>query len=205
MPHTLLFYSLLTILLLCLEHASQLCSYYIPKPPIPLDEPYARQCVGPDINSPLENVTILMLARNSEIDREVSAIVSLENQFHGEFHYPVLFLNFQPWDNHFIDSLINIAVGKVDFYLISNGLPRWNHVKKARADLRDQQPRKTMCGGLKIYHHMCRFNAGWNGPSCTVASLCHDKIRILFGHEELKPCKWYWRFEPGVRFTCIIC
>ncbi|MCJ1247194.1 hypothetical protein MMC30_004408 [Trapelia coarctata] len=133
-----------------------------------------------------------MLARNSEVDGAVSSVVSLEKQFNRWFHYPIVFLNDQPWDEHFVDSLTSVASGTVQFAVIPNNTDMWGFPdsvdpEEAREHIVAQVIKGIKYGGLETYHHMCRFNAG-----------------RFFDHEALQQYKWYWRVEPGVRFTCAI-
>lgn len=47
------------------------------------------------------NATLLMLARNSDVDKAVLAVKELEDRFNGKYHYPWVFLNEQPFSDDF--------------------------------------------------------------------------------------------------------
>ncbi|MCJ1282619.1 hypothetical protein MMC26_001944 [Xylographa opegraphella] len=176
--------AIVIILALSVEHFLHIYSYRIPKAPVLLDQPFATECVEPDIAGPRANAAIVMLARNSEVNGAVQSIASLEKQFNGWFHYPVIFLNDQPFDQHFVDSLTRVVSGQVQFETISNssnmwGFPDWVDTEKARTRMAEQEKMGIKYAGLENYHHMCRFYSG-----------------KFFDHEALKPYKWYWRVEP---------
>ena len=128
-----------------------------------LDEPFAVRCMEPDVRAPRENATIIMLARNSDRHGAAMSIESLEKQFNRWYHYPVIFLNDQPWDQSFIDALSPIVSGHVQFEVIGKdsgmwGVPEWMDPEEAKAAVAKQSWIKY--GGIMSYHHMCRFNSG---------------------------------------------
>jgi alpha 1,2-mannosyltransferase len=47
------------------------------------------------------NATLLMLARNSDVDTAVKTVKQLEDRFNGKYHYPWTFLNEQPFSDDF--------------------------------------------------------------------------------------------------------
>lgn len=47
------------------------------------------------------NATLLMLSRNSEVDRAVDTVKELENLFNHKYRYPWVFLNEQPFTEDF--------------------------------------------------------------------------------------------------------
>ena len=47
------------------------------------------------------NATFVMLARNSDVDSAVHAVRSVEDRFNGNYNYPWVFLNEQPFSNDF--------------------------------------------------------------------------------------------------------
>ena len=154
------------VVVLAFEHAAHLYTHRIPRPATPLDGPFAVGCLEPDVNNPRANATIVMLARNNELDGAVRSIVSLEKQFNRWFHYPIVFLNDQPWEERFVSSLTEVASGEVQFEVISDksgmwGFPDWIDEGKAMASIASQGAHGIKYGGLESYHHMCRFNAGY--------------------------------------------
>lgn len=149
---------------LFIEWAYHLNSYHVERPSKSLDEPFYIGCQQPNVDSPRENATIIMLARNSEVNSAVRAISTLEKQFNRWFHYPIVFLNDKPWDPNFIDALTSVASGKVQFEVIDEpgmwGYPDWIDQDEARKYMKAQEARGILYAGMESYHHMCRFNSG---------------------------------------------
>jgi alpha 1,2-mannosyltransferase len=50
---------------------------------------------------PRANATLLMLARNSDVDDAVRAVRGLEDRFNRKHRYPWVFLNEQPFSDDF--------------------------------------------------------------------------------------------------------
>ena len=138
-------------------------SYEVTRPARPLDEPFHRGCHTPDIDAPRENATIVMLARNKERQGATRSVKSLEKHFNRWFHYPIVFLNDEPWKEDFIDALTKVASGNVTFEQIpkgSWGFPDWMDQDMAKESMKKQKDRGVLYGGLESYHHMCRFYSG---------------------------------------------
>lgn len=151
--------------ILFLEILVHVRSFHITPPKDSLDIPFSTHCREPDVKAPRENAAIIMLARNMEVDGAVKSIESLERQFNRWFHYPIIFLNDDPWEQAFVDALTRVASGKVQFEVIGKesgmwGFPDWMDKDDARAAIKRQGARGTKYGGLESYHHMCRFNSG---------------------------------------------
>lgn len=177
-------------LLLLFETIHHVRSFQLAAPPMPLDEPFYRGCREPNTDAPRSNATVIMLARNSDIKGAVTAIQSWENQFNQWFHYPIVFLNDEPWDRSFIDILSKTASGEVFFETIDShmwGYPDWIDQRKAQRKMKAQEAAGLLYAGHASYHHMCRFNSGF-----------------FYDHPALQRYKWYWRIEPDVSFTCAI-
>jgi mannosyltransferase len=148
---------------LVLELFYNIYSLHITHPTRPLDEPFSIGCQEPDTSAPRENATIIMLAQNSAVDGAVKSLTSLEEQFNKWFHYPVVFLNDQAWDQGFIDAVTEVASGHVHFGLIGKGMweyPEWIDQGKARRSMDTQAQAGVLYAGNESYHHMCRFNSG---------------------------------------------
>lgn len=138
-------------------------SFHIDRPTTPLDEPFHIGCQEPNINAPRENATILMLARNADVDGAVSSLQSLEERFNRWFHYPVVFLNDQAFDQVFMDAVTKVVSGSVRFGVIAESMwqyPDWIDREKARTLMAFQAQSRVIFGGNESYHHMCRFTAG---------------------------------------------
>jgi len=104
-----------------------------------------------------------MLARNEDVNEAVESIVSLEQQFNRFFHYPIVFLNDQPWEQEFIDALTESASGDVKFEVIAEamwGYPSWIDQDRARKAMKVLEDGGIRYAGVESYHHMCRFNSG---------------------------------------------
>lgn len=170
-------------------------SYYHTRPLLqplakPLDKPFYTTCQDPPVNAPRANATLLMLARNSDIDGAVSAVRSVEAKFNHWAHYPITFLNDETFDSTFKKALTAASSGAVTFATIPASMwsiPSFLDENAARKAIARQGATKMPYGGLESYHHMCRFNSGF-----------------FFDIPELAAYKWYWRIEPDIRFTCDI-
>jgi mannosyltransferase len=107
-----------------------------------------------------QNATILMLARNSDLEEAEEALTSFESQFNHQYHYPVVFLNNEPWTDEFKQGVSAIVSGKAIFDTISPemwGYPDHVDQEAARAHIKDQGDRGIIHAGQESYHHMCRF------------------------------------------------
>lgn len=107
-----------------------------------------------------QNATILMLARNSDLKEATEALTSFESQFNHRYHYPVVFLNNEPWTDEFKQGVSAIVSGQVFFDTISPdmwGYPDHVDQETARAHIKDQGDRGIIHAGQESYHHMCRF------------------------------------------------
>ncbi|KAF2236401.1 glycosyltransferase family 15 protein [Viridothelium virens] len=196
----------LTLLEICLH----VYSLRVTPPTHPLDPPFASSCRIPpdsplphdddtapyDVGLSRENATILMLARNSDVEGAASAIRSLEERFNRWFHYPVVFLNDQEWSEEFREKVGQEASGETVFAQIPAEMWGWPVDGEGREWV-DREKVKDAMGRLsrmgvpyvdnENYHHMCRFYSGF-----------------FQDHPALKPYKYYWRIEPDVSYTCDI-
>ena len=194
--------------LLCVETLVHINNYEVKRPIEPLDAPFSMGCQEPDVRAPRENATIVMLARNRELDGAVKSVKSIERQFNRWFHYPILFLNDEPWDQEFIDGLTRVSSGKASFEVIKSGMwgfPDWMDQNEARRKMKQQEAKGVMYAGLESYHHMCRFNSGYGALFLqkSLSRLMPYESKF-YDHDALKPYRWYWRLEPDVEFTCAI-
>ncbi|KAH6621526.1 glycosyltransferase family 15 protein [Chaetomium sp. MPI-SDFR-AT-0129] len=191
--HRLLFQGLTLAFLLCaLEALIHVYRHSIPRPSHDLDAPFATQCRDPHLEaaSPRENAALVMLARNSERDEARETMRNVEAQFNQWFNYPVVFLNDEPWDEDFVRELEETVSGDAIFEVIPSAdwtYPAWVDQERARQSMAQQDRARVWNGGKESYHHMCRFYSG-----------------AFYKHPVLAPFKWYWRIEPGVRFTCAL-
>ncbi|KAK0629018.1 nucleotide-diphospho-sugar transferase [Bombardia bombarda] len=155
-----------------------------------LDEPFYKSCQEPATHLPRENAALVMLARNSELIKALRTVHSIEKHFNQWFHYPIVFLNDEPWSDEFINAMNATVSGEARFEIIPKSewlFPDWMDTKAAKESIAKQGRDGILYGGLETYHHMCRFYSG--------------KFYTL---EALKQYKWYWRIEPDVDFYCSV-
>lgn len=212
--HVLIFLSLcLPFVIDVLVHRRQ---WDVPRPERELDEPFQTGCRDPDVDAARENAVLVMLARNSEVEQANHTVASLERHFNRWFHYPIVFLNDEPWSNEFVEVLSATASGEAKFEVIPQAqwtFPSWMDADAARQSMREQSARGVRYGGREGYHHMCRFYSGY----VTLVSPCPDVCVLacntpanssacshFYDLEVLKSYKWYWRLEPDVDFMCAI-
>ncbi|KAK3995867.1 family 15 putative glycosyltransferase [Cladorrhinum sp. PSN332] len=164
--------------------------YAVHQPHRELDLPFATSCQEPKVDAPRENAAIVMLARNSELEQALHSIVSIEKHFNQWYHYPVVFLNDEKWDEAFIETMKETVSGEARFEVISKEewlYPKWMDQDKAKQSIAEQGRKGILYAGMETYHHMCRF---FSGKFYTI--------------EALRDYKWYWRVEPDVDFHCSI-
>lgn len=104
-----------------------------------------------------------MLAKNSELKEANHTVASLEKHFNRWFHYPIVFLNDEPFDDRFIEALNSTASGGATFEVIPQEdwtYPTWINQTAAKSSIVEQGARGTMHAGQEGYHHMCRFYSG---------------------------------------------
>ncbi|KAH0284525.1 glycosyltransferase family 15 protein, partial [Aureobasidium sp. EXF-3399] len=131
-----------------------------------------------------------MLARNSDLKEAIDALTSFESQFNHQYHYPVVFLNNEPWTDEFKRGVSAIVSGQSIFDTISPdlwGYPDHVDQEAARAHINEQGDRGIIHAGQESYHHMCRFYS-----------------MKFYDHPAMQQFKWYWRLEPGISFECPI-
>lgn len=119
--------------------------------------------IFPPIGLRRANATILMLARNSDIEGAVRSVRELEDKFNHKFKYPWVFLNEQPFSDEFKTRVSNVVSGPVDFGLIPDDhwlQPDWIDEMKATAARNKMVQDNIIYGGSVSYRNMCRFNSG---------------------------------------------
>ncbi|KAK1452033.1 glycolipid 2-alpha-mannosyltransferase [Colletotrichum melonis] len=165
-------------------------TFNAPRPTIEQDQPFYTSCREPDVTGKRENGVLVMLAKNSELKEANHTVASLEKHFNRWFHYPIVFLNNEPFDDRFIEVLNSTASGGATFEVIPQEdwtYPAWVNQTAAKSSIVEQGARGTMHAGQEGYHHMCRFYSG-----------------SFYQLEALRKYKWYWRLEPDVDFLCSI-
>ncbi|KAI2643549.1 glycosyltransferase family 15 protein [Xylaria nigripes] len=173
-----------------IEVVNHVNRFRVPIPDRELDGPFYTTCQEPDVDAPRENAAIVMLARNDEMEMARYSVEGLERHFNQWFKYPIVFLNEEPWDDTFIETLNASTSAETFFEYVPKKewlFPEWMDIDKARASMKNQGDRGIIYGAKETYHHMCRFFSGY-----------------YYKLEALKKYKWYWRLEPDVDFTCSI-
>ncbi|KAF1358973.1 nucleotide-diphospho-sugar transferase [Lizonia empirigonia] len=182
----------LVSILLFLELAFHISSFNVVRPAADLDPPFHVGCQEPSHDAVTRaNATLMMLARNSDIDDAVASVRNVQRQFNKQYGYPWVFLNNEPWSQEFITKM-RAEGGGVDMLFDTIpasmwGYPEWIDEKRAQKDMDNMQRQRIMYAEVESYHHMCRFQSGF-----------------LYDHPALQPYKWYWRVEPDISFTCAI-
>lgn len=160
------------------------------------DEPFFRGCTDTKLylQNPAYskmNASFVMLTRNEEIEDVLKTMRSIEGHFNKWFKYPYVFLNDDPFTNHFKDQIQAATNATVEFGTVDEIM--WEFPAKVRnslqfkASLEDQNDRGIMYGNMESYHKMCRFYSG-----------------IFYKHPLVSKYEWYWRIEPDVDFFCDI-
>jgi mannosyltransferase len=161
-----------------------------PASQIDSDSSFQYGCTEPNEKGPRANATILMLARNKDVKGALQAIESLERHFNRWFKYPILFLNNEPWDDVFVNTLSNATSGEVSFDVIPPhmwSIPDWIDPEKVQKSMRKQEGSQVLHGGEASYHHMCRLYSG-----------------MFYDVPAIQKYRWFWRVEPDAEFTCSI-
>ncbi|KAJ7717299.1 glycolipid 2-alpha-mannosyltransferase-domain-containing protein [Mycena olivaceomarginata] len=164
--------------------------YHEPPYKTPVPEKYY---LTPDVNGMMPrkaNATIVMLARNGDLNGVVRSLTQLEAKFNTRFGYPYVFLNEGPFSDDFKRNVLALTNNKVEFGLIPKEhwyQPAWIDEEKARASRKKMEEEHVIYDGSVPYRNMCRFNSSF-----------------FFHHELLGKYRYYWRVELDVRFFCTL-
>ncbi|KAJ2931372.1 hypothetical protein H1R20_g5751, partial [Candolleomyces eurysporus] len=162
----------------------------VPPYKVPLADDYY---VKKNITSPQgrrANATVVMLARNGDINGVTSSVKQLEDRWNNKFHYPYVFLNDEEFTQEFKDRVKTITESEVYFGLIPRdhwNQPDWIDEEKATKAREDMVKNNVIYGGSVPYRNMCRYNSGF-----------------FYRHELMQQFKYYWRVEPDIKFFCDI-
>jgi len=129
------------------------------------------------------NATLVMLARNSDLNGVISSVEQLEAKFNRKFNYPWVFLNDEPFSTDFKRRVSVLTDADVSFGLVPHEhwvQPDWIDEGRAQEGRNKLVRQGVIYGGSVSYRNMCRFNSGF-----------------FFRHELLTPYKWYWRVESA--------
>ncbi|KAH3667794.1 hypothetical protein WICMUC_005194 [Wickerhamomyces mucosus] len=155
-----------------------------------VDQPFYEGCVEPQINAPRANATLVVLARNNEIEDVLKSMKSLERHFNQWYQYPWTFLNDEVFDEEFKRRVIQFTSAPVHFGTISSDI--WDFPEDLdpitrKENIQLQGDRGIMYGAMESYHKMCRFYSGG-----------------FYKHDLVRKYEWYWRVEPNIEFFCDI-
>lgn len=134
------------------------------------------------------NASIVMLAREIDLEGVISTMKQVEDRFNRKFNYPWVFLNEKPFSERFINWTSRMTDSPVEYGLIPRdhwNQPPWINETRA-AETRERMKQENVLYGWSIsYRNMCRYNSGF-----------------FFRHPLLQKYRYYWRVEPGVKFYC---
>lgn len=155
--------------------------------PVPQDELLDKMI------TPIRAV-ILILCRNSELEKMVDTLKSFEHRFNRNYRYPYVFLNDEEFTGTFKRRIIKIieasSGAEVQFGRVPVehwGYPPWIDQGLAAASRRRFAARGVPYGASESYRFMCRYYSGF-----------------FYKHPLLESFDYYWRIEPGVEFLCDI-
>ncbi|KAH3676208.1 hypothetical protein WICPIJ_009168 [Wickerhamomyces pijperi] len=153
-----------------------------------IDQPFYDGCVVPATDSQRANATLVVLARNSELEDVVKSMRNLERHFNQWYQYPWTLLNDDEFSDEFKEAVQQVTNAKVEFGRIPSEL--WDFpagLKDKYENVQLQGDRGIMYGSMESYHKMCRFYSG-----------------LFYKHPLVRKYEWYWRVEPDVEFFCDI-
>ncbi|KAG1753470.1 glycosyltransferase family 15 protein [Suillus lakei] len=169
------------------------------------------------------NATLVMLARNNDLNGVISSVEQLEARFNRKFNYPWVFLNDEPFSTDFKRRVSVLTDADVSFGLIPREewvQPDWIDEGRAQEG-RNKLVRQGVIYGGKFIIDLIFFTILPSKPQAvfrtyvlathpgTILSsvvsyrnMCRFNSGFFFRHELLTPYKWYWRVEPDVRYYC---
>ncbi|KAJ7292879.1 glycosyltransferase family 15 protein [Mycena rebaudengoi] len=134
------------------------------------------------------NATLLMLARNSDLNGALSSVKQMEERFNKHCKYPWIFLNEEPFTAEFIGNMTKIIGPTVSFGQVSQAhwyQPGWINETLAEEGRNKMVAQNIIYAESVPYRNMCRFNSGF-----------------FFQHPLLQPYRYYWRVEPDIEYFC---
>ncbi|KAL7312900.1 hypothetical protein PS15m_008607 [Mucor circinelloides] len=150
-----------------------------------VDEEYKRLT---DATLPRVKGAFVVLVRNSELYALRSSMRYLEDRFNHKYNYPWIFLNEEPFTEEFKNMTSTMTNAEVHYGLVPQ--EHWSYPDYIDQDYA-AQCRKDLAaqgipyGGSESYRHMCRYQSGF-----------------FMLHPLLDNLDYYWRVEPGVKFSC---
>lgn len=143
-----------------------------------------------ELRSP-ENASFLVLCRNDELYSMLETVQSINDRYNHQFSHDWVFLNDEPFDEFFMIGIaLAIPGGKISFGQVPKehwGSPLWIDPGKAAAARQELLAKDVYKANSTSYRNMCRFYLGF-----------FYKHLLLDGYD------YYWRLEPGVKYSCDI-
>jgi alpha 1,2-mannosyltransferase len=121
------------------------------------------------LNGRHANATLLMLARNSDLEGALSSVRELEARFNHHFNYPWTFLNDVPFDEEFMRRMRALIKAPVTFGVIPREhwvQAEWINETKAAESRQKMADCNIIYGDSLSYRNMCRFNSGVRRVCC---------------------------------------
>ncbi|KAI8880642.1 glycosyltransferase family 15 protein [Backusella circina FSU 941] len=132
----------------------------------------------------------VVLVRNNELYQLRSSMRYLEDRFNKKYNYPWIFLNEEPFTEEFKNMTAMMTNAQVHYGLIPTehwSYPDWIDQGYAAQTRKQMAEENIVYGGSESYRHMCRYQSGF-----------------FMLHPLLDDLDYYWRVEPGVKFSCDI-
>ncbi|KAJ7104435.1 glycosyltransferase family 15 protein [Mycena belliarum] len=138
-------------------------------------EPEGHPCAG----RPRANATLLMLARNSDLEGAISSVKQMEGRFNKHCNYPWAFLNEEPFTEEFIGNMTRLTKSSVSFGQIPREhwfQPDWVDEDLARAGRDKMVEQEIIYAGSVPY------------------------VTFFFHQPLLQDYRYYWR--PDIEYFC---
>jgi alpha 1,2-mannosyltransferase len=136
---------------------------------------------------PRVNAAFFTLVRNEDLYAMAKTVRSYEDRFNSKFHYDWVFVNNEPFDDHFKVQISNLVSGAVYFETVPKEMweyPDWIDQKKAQR-VRQKSRSSMMYGGSTNYRFMCRFFSG-----------------MFYKLDRVQKYDYLWRVEPETELLC---
>ena len=136
------------------------------------------------------NACIFILCRNSDLDELKITLINFELKFNSKYNYPYLIVNNEEFSDKFKQEISAITSSLVEFDIVPKEhweYPLWIDQNKAATVRKEYKAAGVLYGDMESYRFMCRFYSGF---------FYKQPLALKYDY--------YWRVEPGVKFTCDI-
>lgn len=134
-----------------------------------------------------ENAALMSLTRNEDLLELTQTVLNYEDRFNRKFKYDWIFVNNEPFSDHFIKQITNLVSGNVYFETIPKEY--WDFPdfidKKAALQNRIKSRIHMPYGASESYRFMCRFFSGF-----------------FYKLDLVKKYEFIWRVEPETKLLC---